>query len=544
MNTRNKFYFCKTKIVVDEDQQETSDSPHHISSEALPHSPGIESKTSQETTKSSAVMRLLYSRTIPLTLGAMLAATVALHQLSETKHTENALQQNREAAELHDYANEPGLASRFWHRAIVDAKRLNSRERLVADMYLRASKSERNAAARIWEQFKPSERVKRRHNADLMSQQQAYLLEAQNDLQAAEKIYYKIPDTKAERLVTLNDLHDLLDDLEDKRGPYLMDEPQPRLDESPREVQDHDLNSGLKQLDESKSDLGLAAFQRYLRRSHEPSGELTERVIEKIDKTARTDYKTLQLLVPILHELIYYAADDTEADDLHLKFDWLNYTLSAYMDPSNYHDRLNLADSTKTLHGAIIEYSRCLGLKNDPAVRAKLLVKKMEAYRADMSGLQRKQVVAHIDCLKKLLALKEETMGDNEISADYFKICLGEAYAHNQDFTKAEQCIQSVKAGPNDVCGGYERNLKLAQIYEQTGLFDRALTEYKYVHVDEKSTRQVPEWELYYKIARTNLLAGRFKAADDAIKIARDKTPSMYGRSSGSPDDRTLMMDQ
>ncbi|RTL38510.1 MAG: hypothetical protein EKK48_21630 [Candidatus Melainabacteria bacterium] len=477
-------------------------------------------------------------RSIPVALGLLTAMSIGANSYSQLKSTEDALQIHRDSAELFDYSHQDAEASKMWHRAITDSMKLNYREKLTGDMYVRAAKSERHAAVAVsygqtmWK-IPPGAEAKSK------TEEQFYKSQQEADLKSALKIYSRIPDTRAEQLVVLNDLHIILGQKVAQANCYLSDgSAYAGENKDPQERQpDRDLQEGLAKLESGKEDLGLACFQRYLSRTHD-SIKLANPVIKQIQATSKHDYRRVQLLIPLIHEVIYYCQN---IQDLRWEFEWLNFLLASLMDPDDYHDRLNLADSTNTVHGAIIEYSRCLGLKEDKVVSAKLLGKLQEARNTDLSPQQQSDITNYIDCLTRLQKLRIDAFGANDHGTQDTTKELGIASGLSGDFENAEHFLSSLTTGAA-IEGPSDARLSLADLYTNEGKFNLALSLYDQVFQELKKEQHASVRFLRWRIARANLLAGRMKPAIQAINDANNEsTPDLFGSSRSNVDPSLLM---
>jgi len=476
-------------------------------------------------------------KSIPVVLGLLTAVSIGANSYSQLKRTEHALQIHRDSAELFDFSHQDAESSKMWHRAIDDSMKLNYREKLTGDMYVRAAKSERHAALAVFD-GQTIRKISPNAEAKLKAEEHYYKLQQEADLKSALKIYSRIPDTRAEQLVVLNDLRLILEQKVDQANWYLSDGSAYVAENKDEQEQqpDPDLKEGLAQLETGKQDLGLACFQRYLSRTHD-SIKLANPVIKQIQATNKHDYRRVQLLIPLMHEVIYYCQN---IQDLRWEFEWLNFALASLMDPDDYNDRLNLADSTNTLHGAIIEYSRCLGLKEDKVVSAKLLGKLQEARKTDLSPQQQSHITDYIDCLTRLQKLRIDAFGADEYGTKVITKELGIASGLSGDFENAQQFLSSLTTG-TEIEDHFDARLSLADLYTKEGKFNLAL--YLYDQVLQKlKNEHLSVGFLRWRIARANLLAGRLKPAIQAINDANNEsTPDMFSSSRSNVDPSLLM---
>lgn len=529
-------------VISDDDDDNAAKQSTPLSEENSQNASRTETNSCNKTVKSRWYARLatdiIRVKSIPVALGLLTAISIGANSYSQLKRTEDALQLHRDSAELFDYSHQDANASKMWHQAINDSTRLNYREKLTADLYVRAAKSEQRAAIAVaygqtrWKNLPGSE-------AKLNTEEQSYKSQQEADLKSALRIYSRIPDTKAEQLVVLNDLRLILGQHVDQADWYLNDGSAyvaENRQQQMADTEDPDLEEGLAKLDKGQQDLGLSCFQRYLSRTHD-SIRLANPVIKQIIATNKHDYKKQQLLIPVMHEVIYYCQN---IQDLRCEFEWLNFVLSSLMDPDDYHDRLNLADSTRTIHGAIVEYLRCLGLKEDKIVRAKLIAKLLEAKRTDLNPQQQSNIDDYLDCLRRIQKLRTDAFGPNDLSTQYTTKDLGVTSGINCDFENAEHLLSSLTTSAA-INGPFDARLSLADLYTKEGKFNLALSTYNQVFQKVKKEHLSTQF-MWWRIARTNLLAGRLKPAIEAINHANNEsTPDRFGSCQSSVDSSLLM---
>lgn len=491
--------------------------------------------------QSKLAQKIIKNRSLPLLLGVMIAVTFAGHAYIETQTNEENLQRHRASAELMDYAQKPEQAYLMWHEAILDAKKLNFKEKLTADMYAKAASSESRYVELIWQKHPVSknspEELERVKSIVRNCRQQQ-----KDDLKAALKIYKQIPDTTAEQFVTLEKLEWRLgDDISEMLPGETLNRFIPVRKTSEQNGAEKDLKQGLSDLKSSQSDLGLAAFQRYLRKTRN-SFDLTDPIMIKVSKTNRKDYKTLQLLVPIIHELIYYNQGDVIA--LRNQYECLDYLLSSFMNPKNFNDRLNAAEASQTTHGVIIEYQRCLGIKNDESVRSKLIAKIVEARKDELTNEEKAEIAEYTDCLLKLKALTLEAFGNKHRSTYAAYQALGVIYAKAGDFAQAELFLDPNKSKvTSDEYDQADLAYELGSVYAAEGKFELALASYRRGQALDHKPDAIPRYGIWQEIARINLMAGHIKESDKAMKEA-DKESSGRGPALTGSGVDTLLMEQ
>ncbi|HEY9730782.1 MAG TPA: hypothetical protein V6C89_02650 [Drouetiella sp.] len=492
--------------------------------------------------RSKLAQEIVIHKSFPLIMGIVIASTLAGRAYFEMTRNEDNLQKHRAAAELLDYAQKPETACLMWHKAIEDAKNLNFKEKLTADMYAKAARSERQYTRDVWEKF-PVLRSERAEVQRTRAIVKAYYQKEEDDLKAALKLYERIPDTRAEQLIALEHLQQRLENKlkeippglnytaaftpRNKQGDFFFEDPT---------SSNKDLIQGLKDLLSSKSDSGLASFQRYLRQERD-SRQLHASVLDKVYATKKNDYKTLQLLIPIVHELIYYNQDIYTLRD---EYECLDYILSSFMNPTNFNDRLNLAESSKTTHGQIIEYMRCLGIQNDENIRSKLIAKIVEARKTDLTAEEQTKIADYVDCVKKTRTISLEAFGKGHRTTQVATEILGFEEAVKGNFAEAEALLNPIQSQlTSDNFDEATTIYDIAEVYASQGKFDLALATYK--RGQKLDQQRMPRDGIWQAIARINLVAGHIEEADKAIAQLNNES-TLYGSSlSGSGVDSLLI---
>lgn len=455
---------------------------------------------------SSFAVKLAHNKLIAPILGMTAAIAVSAYLFVQTQQAESILEQHKAAAELQDYASKAEAASKLWHQAIDDAQRLNFREKVKADLYLRAARAEINSAF-------DRDSLTTRPRSDL-------LRAAESDSSCALRIFRHIPDTRAEQIVASGDLINALNELIKQGSPYVARDPAAVTQNDNTDSDDKDLKARLFELETSMPNLGRAALTSYLRRTHNVH-DLTMRIAEKIATTKEDDSKTLLQLIFLLCEVIYY--NDNDNDGLRYQFEMLDHLYALYSSSPGFRT-LNLDDHSTPTHCAIIEYTRRLGEVNDESIRSKLMIKRAEAYKTDLTLAQQNDVNEDIDCLEKLIALKVAVFG-----SEHADICsdlknLGIAYGIKDDFRNAERCFKQIESSQPAPYRNSEAQICLAEMHSQQGRFDSALKGYSELLTRKNSG--IPPYEIWFRIAKTNFIAGRFKEGKVALKKGFDTYPN------------------
>lgn len=475
-----------------------------VAATAVTNAPVEERVSALSNPNSSFAVKLAHNKLIAPALGIVAALVVSAYLFIQTQQAENSLAQHKAGAELQDYAENHEAASKLWHQAIDDAKRLNFKERLTADLYLQAARSEINS-------FYDS-------NLQLKSPP-LDLCRAASDSKYALRIFRHIPDTRAEQIAASGDLSVALNKLITQGSPYIASAPHYDEDNHEANGDDKDLKAGLFELETSMPDLGRAAITKYLRRTHDVH-DITMRIAGKIATTKEDDSKTLLQLIFLVCEVIYY--NDTDTDGLRYQFEMLEHLYSLYSRSSGFRI-LKLQDPSTPAHCAIIEYTRRLGEVDDESIRAKLMIRKAEAYKTDLTLAQQNDVNEDIDCLEKLIALKVEVFGRERAEIFSELKSLGIAYGIKNDFKNAERCFKQIESSAPTPYENAQAQLCLADMHSQQGRFDVALKEYR-----ELLTRKgsgIQSFKNWFWIAKTNFIAGRFKEGKAALKKGFDEYP-------------------
>ncbi len=488
----------------------------------------------------SLLLILSQNKQLPFLLGLFLALVIGALLYSEEKQKEELLQNHKATAALLDYGQKPEQGGLIWHQAIDDAKKLNNKEKLIADMYVRAAADEATAATRVDDKYigkseVPSDAEIDRIRKSLFGQQEL-------DLKAALKIYKQIPDTKAEQLSALEDLASILRDkmnkLDQSRGP--------RYSPDSKAVAAKLLESGLSELKSSQPDLGFSTFHRYLELTKN-SRQMRTPFFKMVDSTKPGDTQTIARLIPIMLDVTYYSNDSV--DDLKFEHTWLDWALSQAVHPKTFEDKVNFADHSQSINGAIIGYLKCLSAKDDVNVRTKLIAVLKLARKADFKTDNPTE--EYIDCLEKIRKLDMEAFGENAIRTRLSTQALGIAYGANCNFEAAEVCLKSIK--PNlKLDTGPQLNVayNLADIYAREGKFDLALAEYSQGQKYEKELHQAKfgslqddqdmmrfhqKYGIWARIATVYIAAGRYKEAIPSMQQANaEVAPDCFSGSGSS----------
>lgn len=458
--------------------------------------------------------KIVHNKVIPLVLGITSAIAVSSYLFVTTEQTENSLSRHQAEAEMQDYAENYEAARNSWCQAIADAHHLNFKDKLIADLHLRAARSELN----LLYNKADSHQAMRRDG----------LKSAESDLKAALRTYNKIPNTKSEQAVVLEHLCFVLKLLVKEGSPYIASDPQSYMSYHAEEDVDRELKAGLVELESSISDFGLAHLRKYLRSTHKTE-EVTNHLAEKIATVDKHDSKALLRIISLLYEVMYYNEDYMDA--LRYQTETLDYVREIYLKSVPSHT-FDVSDAAMPVHGAIIEYLKLLGRTQDEGIRAKLKAKRAEAFNADFTASQKSEISDYIDCLKRKIAMRQDLFGQTKGHAQIEDLNdLGFAYALQNDFESAEKCFTSMKMAASQPYQVARADLCFAELHRQQGKFDLALSEYR------RNLRHgiLPGW---IQILKTNLVAGRTGEAKFAMGkvLEASEKGGAYCTSSGTGD--------
>jgi tetratricopeptide (TPR) repeat protein len=241
-------------------------------------------------------------------------------------------------------------------------------------------------------------------------------------------------------------------------------------------------------------------------------------------------------LIPLYHEVIYYS----HSEPAYFKFDqqMLDWAMTwQSTDPSNFKDRLNAGDLAffdHDYHGAIVEYLRCLGLKNDQRVRDKLINSLQLARKADFGPVE--PLSEYIILLEKSLKLNQQAFGKNHHRVHSALFDLGIANWSTNHLKEAEYELRSIKLDKNDVSPSpSDVAYALADVYAKEGKCDEAVAQYRAsLALESEYERRLPPKGVRDRIAYAYICAGRFRESMQTVKQSPiEQAPSLTGSTDG-----------
>jgi tetratricopeptide (TPR) repeat protein len=216
--------------------------------------------------------------------------------------------------------------------------------------------------------------------------------------------------------------------------------------------------------------------------------------------------------------------------------DWALRTQCA--NPSSFKDRLQAGDLAlfdHDYHGAIVEYLRCLGLKNDQSVRDKLIKCQQLARKADFGSSEPWSEYKIV--LEKALKIKQQAFGKNHHQVQIALFELGIANRITNNLTEAEHLLKSIKLGKNDTYPDpADVAYALGDVYSKEGKCDEAVEQYRAgLALETREEIISPSIYVQDRIANAYICAGRFKDAIRPVQRASiHRAPELTGSTSGT----------
>ncbi len=458
-----------------------------------------------------------HGRKTLLLLGLVIAVTATALIVHDRSEKERLFRQCIQNAELHEYDGFYDRAVLAWEQAINAGTKLGNKSTRIADLHVNAAGAascvdiQSGALARNHSGDKKIERL----NCDRLK---AARVQRRKHLLAALALYEKSDNSAADQISTLDGL--LRDQMELKEQHYFLCSPtfvvpiRDRLDPQTGELEAM-VKQGTNDLKCQRPGLGVTAFRKYLHQTMWSNG--LQPVVDSFIHANSIDRTRFSDLISIYHEILYYTQIFNRTDATHFKLgqESLDAILNSHgYNPNSFSDRLRMADISLSLgdyHGAILEYLRCLGIRNDEKVRDKLYIALRKTRQVDYGDTD--PLAENIALLKKKLKLEVQTFGrdSNRGQACLFNLGIANGIANN--LAEAEVQLESIKHIRSDVDWLRAVHYALAEVYSKQGKCDEAVAKYRAgLALHPKDLEYASE-----RIANAYICAGRYQEATQVI---------------------------
>ncbi len=295
-----------------------------------------------------------------------------------------------------------------------------------------------------------------------------------------------------------------------------------------------------KLLKERKIGPAIESYKRFLDENHSPRYEaqprkqfgsdfVIVREVEGVVASVKNGNPLAEKALALIHDLVFYSDyryfyTAEEVKDLLRLQTLLDRSIAKTgRDPHDLKTRKDLAEqafATGQYRTATVEYQRCLGMKDDPAIREKL----QDCYRHLHPPA--KDIAETFALLSDLKKIHVATLGaKNRRVAETIR-SLGKAYIAAGDFVKAEDCRKEFLArmradGPNFYSGcatdqaKTEAYSELFELYLIEGNFTAAKD--LYTQASKDFGHQFPEVQTMHDYGDICFKAGWIKEAEKLL---------------------------
>jgi tetratricopeptide (TPR) repeat protein len=399
-----KRFAQKTKLVSNLDEQDSDVAP-----------PSTNGGQSWISTSAEFSVRLLANsqvRFICFAVVTIAAVNVISTTLAERSANENLYRQYLDQARVGELGGDYAKASRFWRSAIEIATKLGDGDKAIADLYLRLAPIDALAN-------ESSKKV------------------SQEDLRQAIAHYERVPNTTFQQIRTKEELL-----------RYLSIATEPELwGKAINSAAAANLEKrSISLLNQGKIAVAIESFRKFVDATegsddfglyeHPPSP--IPNALKKLNAAIKLNSPLADLALPLMHDRAYYERDKRRS-----KFSMLEDAIAkSGRDPNDRATRKILGDQTLErgeFRSAIIEYQRCLGMKDDPTIRLRLQRCYIELQ--PKPGSDAAETLSTLSDLKKL---QSDAFGANSKHVTKILERFAIAYRALGDFEKAEQLRKEI----------------------------------------------------------------------------------------------------
>lgn len=342
------------------------------------------------------------------------AVNVISTTLAERSANENLYRKYLDQARVGELGGDYAKASRFWKSAIEIATNLGDGDKAIADLYLRLAPIDALAN-------KSSQKV------------------SQEDLRQAIAHYERVPNTTFQQIRTKEELLRYLSIPTEPEffGKAINSASAANLEKR-----------AISLLNQGKIALAIDSFRKFVDITEglddfgfyqRPPSPIPN-ALKKLNAAIKHNSPLADLALPLMHDRAYY-----ERFKLRSSLSMLDNTIAkSGRDPNDRETRKVLGDQALErgeFRSSIIEYQRCLGMKDDPTIRLRL----QRCY----VGLQPKPGSDAAETLSTLADLKKlhsDAFGANSKHVTKILERFAIAYLALGDFAKAEQLRKEILA--------------------------------------------------------------------------------------------------